>query len=144
MKQGSITNFIKKKTLEQDISQNETEKLKSTIKSDIGNKNEQDIIKKSNDTPIKLHTLKEKISEKNEIPNEINTSINESRKKRKHIIDEDEEEVTKTELLAEDLLIPSKQSKIEKGKINFFISLNQNYPPKIQTIILLTEITLKI
>jgi hypothetical protein len=142
MKQGSITSFIKKKTLEQDISQNETEKLKSTIKSDIVNKNEQEIIKNSNDTPIKLHTLKEKISEKNEIQNEINTSINESRKKRKHIIDEDEEEVIKTELLAEDLLIPSKQSKIEKGKIKFFISLNQNYPPKIQTIILLTEITL--
>ena len=61
-----------------------------------------------------------------------------------NVLDEDEEEVTKIELLAEDLLIPSKQSKIEKGKIKFFISLNQNYPPKIQTIILLTEITLKI
>jgi len=122
MKQGSITSFIKKKTQDQDVPQNETVKLKSSTKSDIDNKNEQDTIKNSKDTPIKQPTLKEKISEKKEIQNEITTSsINESRKKRKHIIDEDEEEATNTELLAEDLLITSKQSKIEKGKMKCFL-----------------------
>ncbi len=116
MKQGSITSFMKKKINEQEAGVNEQEKLKSSSKSTSSKINAQDSLKKSKDTPEKVQSSKQNLSQKKDCQKEFIEFTQDSRKKRKHILDEDEEEVIKTETLAEELLIPSKESKLDKGK----------------------------
>ena len=109
MKQGSITSFMKKKGTESDVSN-----------INLGILNSSKSAKQTANLSQNDHT-KEIVSsvdsQRSSTKIQDNLDINESRKKRRHIIDEDEEEVVNMESFAEDLLITGKESKIDKGII---------------------------
>ena len=110
MKQGSITSFMKKKGTESEVSNN-TALLNSnsSSKSSIQRTN---LSQNENSKEI-LSSAKSRLDTNKK---QDNLNLNNSSKKRRHIIDEDEEDIVNVESFAEDLLIGGKESKVEKGK----------------------------